>query len=448
MQPSCSTRGLRRRDLLRVGVLSALGLGLDDLLRLRARAEGPAADGYGRRLEPHARACILLWLAGGPSHLDTFDTKPDAPADVRGEFQPIATNVPGLAISEVFPNLAKSMDQAVLVRSLTSPEAEHDRATHHLLTGYRPSPALIYPSHGSIVAKFHELAGSDRGTLPPYIAVPDAPIFGSSGYLTPAYDPFAVGGDPNAPNFRVRNLTPPDRLTLDRLRRRRAMVAKLDAFAQGLTDTPLTTARDQFADQAYDLLTSSMALDAFRIEQEPDATRDRFGRNPLGQACLLARRLIERGVAFVTVNDRGNGQLGWDTHVQNFPTIRDTLAPPIDQGVSALLADLAARGLLESTLVVMMGEFGRTPKINGNAGRDHHGRANSILLAGGGLSAGVVIGRTDDRGDAPADRPVSPADLAATIFTLLGIDPASRYLTPDNQPIRLVDGGSAIRELL
>ncbi len=437
-----------RRDLLRVGVLSALGLGLDDLFRLRARADEHSADGYGRRLIPRASNCILIWLAGGPSHLDTFDPKPDAPADVRGEFKPIPTKVPGLSISEVFPTLARSMDQAVLVRSLTSPEAEHDRATHHLLTGYRPSPALVYPSHGSVVAKFHELEGTDRGTLPPYVAIPDTPIFGSSGYLTPAYDPFAVGGDPNANGFRVRNLTPPDRLTLGRLRRRRAMVDRLDAFAQDLSDTPLTAARDQFADRAYDLLTSSAALEAFRIEQESDSTRERFGRTPLGQSCLLARRLIERGVAFVTVNDRGTGPLGWDTHVQNFPTIRDTLAPPIDRGVSALLADLAARGLLESTLVVMMGEFGRTPKINGNAGRDHHGRANSVLLAGAGLPGGVVIGRTDDRGDAPADRPVTPSDLAATFFTLLGIDPASRYLTPDNQPIRLVDGGAPIAEIL
>lgn len=438
-----------RRDLLRVGVLSALGLGLDDLLRSRARAgDERAADGYGSRLAPRARGCILIWLAGGPSHLDTFDPKPDAPADVRGEFKPIDTAVPGLAISEVFPELARAMDRAVLVRSVTSPEAEHDRATHHLLTGYRPSPALVYPSQGSAVAKWRELSGAPGSTLPPNVAIPDAPIFGSSGYLTPAYDPFAVSGDPNAPGFRVRNLTPPDRLTLDRLRRRRGMVERLDAFARDLSETPLTAARDQFAEQAYELLTSNAAVEAFRIEQEDEATRQRYGRTPLGQGCLLARRLIERGVSFVTVNDRGTGQLGWDTHVQNFPTIRNTLAPPIDLGVSALLADLASRGLLDSTLVVMMGEFGRTPKINGNAGRDHHGRANSVLLAGGGLPGGVVIGRTDDRGDSPADRPVTPADLAATVFTLLGIDPASRFLTPDNQPIRLVDGGEPLREIL
>ncbi len=439
--PPRDCRGPSRRQLLRVGALGALGLGLDDLLRLRARAGETGTA-------PRARAssCILIWLAGGPSHLDTFDPKPGAPADIRGEFKPISTAVPGTQISEVFPTLAGALDKAVLIRSMTSPEAEHDRASHHLLTGYRPSPAMVYPALGSVVAKSRE---SDRaGTLPPNIAVPDAPAFGLSGYLTPAYDPFAVNGDPNADGFRVRDLTPPDRLTLDRLHRRRSMVAKLDEFARDLSETPLIGARDQFSDQAYELLTSGAAQEAFRIDQESDSTRERFGRTPTGQACLLARRLVERGVPFVTVNDRVTGPIGWDTHVQNFPAIRDTLAPPIDRGVSALLEDLAGRGLLETTLVVMMGEFGRTPKINGNAGRDHHGRANSLLLAGGGLPGGVVLGRTDDRGDSPVDRPVTPADLAATVFTLLGIDPDARYLTPDSQPIRVVDGGEPIRELL
>jgi hypothetical protein len=440
MPTTTPSRRPSRRDVLRVGVLSALGLGLDDLFRLRAAARAAEAPPV------RARSCVLIWLAGGPSHLDTFDPKPDAPKDVRGEFQPIETAVPGLRISEVYPDLAKMMDRTVLIRSVTSPEADHDRAAHHLLTGYRPSPALVYPSHGSVVAKVRE--GSRAGTLPPSVAVPDAPLFASSGYLTPAYDPFSVGGDPNAPGFRVRDLTPPDRLTLARLERRRAMVGRLDAFSRGLSSTPLTRARDEFSDQAYELLTSTTAQDAFRLEDEPEPARERFGRTTLGQSCLLARRLVERGVAFVTINDRRDGPLGWDTHVQNFPTIKNTLAPPINQGVSALLADLAERGLLDTTLVVMMGEFGRTPKINGNAGRDHHGRANSVLLVGGGLPGGVVLGRTDDTGDSPADRPVTPADLAATIFTLLGIDPNSRLTTPDNQPIRLVDGGEAIGELL
>jgi hypothetical protein len=435
-------RGPNRRALLRVGLLGAWGLGLDDLLRLRARA---SEAGAGRGVEAKATSCILIWLAGGPSHLDTFDPKPDAPSDVRGEFKPIDTSVPGLRISEVFPNLAKMMDRLTLVRSVTSPEADHDRAAHHLLTGYRPSPALAYPSYGSVVARTRE---SKRGVLPPYVAVPDAPLFSTSGYLTPAYDPFVVAGDPNAAGFRVRDLTPPDRVTLDRLRRRRTMVQALDKFARDVSETPLTSSRDQFVDQAYDLLTSSAAQAAFQIDAEPAAVRDRYGRTPQGQTCLLARRLIEAGVAFVTLNDRGMGLLGWDTHQQNFPTIKNTLAPPIDKGVSALLGDLAERGRLDTTLVIMMGEFGRTPKINANAGRDHHGRANSVLLAGAGIPGGLVLGKTDSRGDEPAQRPVTPADLAATLYTRLGIDPRHQFETPDGRPVRLVDGGNVPRELM
>jgi hypothetical protein len=394
-------------------------------------------------------ACILIWLAGGPSHIDTFDPKPDASKDVRGEFNPIPTSVPGLILSEVFPRLAKSMHRATLVRSLTSPEAEHDRAAHHMLTGYRPSPALVYPSYGSVVNKVRSDVASDGASvLPPYVAVPDAPLFSSSGYLTPAYDPFTTGGDPNLPAFRVRDLTPPDRLTLERLLRRRSMVDRLDDFSSDLAETPLVTSRDQFAAQAYDLLTSGAAQTAFKIQDEPEAIRERYGRSTLGQSILLARRLVERGVAFVTVNDRGTGQLGWDTHVQNFPTIKNTLAPPLDQGVSALVEDLTARGMLDRTLVIMMGEFGRTPAINPNAGRDHHGRANCVLLAGGGLPMGMVLGKTDAKADSPVERPVTPADLAATVYTLLGIEPRSMFLTPDRQPIRLVDKGEAVRELL
>jgi hypothetical protein len=433
-------QGPSRRDVLRAGSLGFLGLGLDDWFRLTASAAGARSSGSAR-----VKNCILIWLAGGPSHIDTWDPKPKARAEIRGEFKPIATSVPGLEISEVFPEMAKVMNRVTLIRSMTSPEADHDRAAHHLLTGYRPSPALVYPSHGSVVSKTREGAG---GTMPPYVAVPDAPLFASSGYLTPAYDPFAVAGDPNQPGFRVRDLTPPDKLTLERLYRRRSMVKSLDAFSHDVSATPLTNSRDQFSERAYSLLTSGAAQAAFRIGDEPDAVRDKFGRNTFGQSCLLARRLVEAGVSFVTINDRGMGQLGWDTHVQNFPTIKNNLAPPLDKGLAALVTDLADRGLLDSTLVVMMGEFGRTPKINPNAGRDHHGRANSLIVCGAGTPAGLVLGKTDSSGDAPADRPVTPPDLASLMYRKLGIDPDTKYEANDGRPIRLVDGGTAPAELM
>jgi hypothetical protein len=431
--------GPNRREVLQIGTLGFLGLSLADWFRLRAAAGSQTAQ------SATAKNCILIWLAGGPSHLDTFDPKPKAPADVKGEFKPIATSVPGLTISEVLPNLAKVMDSVTLIRSMTSPESDHGRAAHHLLTGYRPMPALVYPAYGSVVSKTRE---SIRSALPRYVAVPDSPLFASSGYLTPAYDPFSVSGDPNQPGFRVRNLTPPDRLTLERLIRRRDMVRKLDTFSQDVPPTPLTTSRDQFSENAYGLLTSTAAQAAFKISAESDKTRDRYGRTTFGQSCLLARRLIEAGVSFVTVNDRGTGQLGWDTHQQNFRTIKDNLAPPMDKGVSALLADLAERGLLDHTLVVMMGEFGRTPKINPNAGRDHHGRANSVLVFGAGIPAGLVLGRTDTNGDTPSERPVTPADLASVLYQRLGIDPETKYEAPDGRPIRLVDIATPPRELL
>lgn len=437
---------LTRRDCLKMGMLSAWGLTLGDWLRLRAVGQESGPGG-----SASAKGCILIWLAGGMSHVDTFDPKPEAPADTRGEFKPIETTVPGVQISEILPGLAKSMHRLTLIRSLTSPEADHDRAAHHLLTGYRPSPALVYPGYGSVMARLRSgetgASAAARSTLPPSVAVPQAPLFASSGYLTPAFDPFVVGADPNAPGFRVRDLTPPDRLTLERLERRRRMMNRLDHFAQELPATDLVASRDQFIDRAYDLLTSRDAQEAFNIEGETAAARDRYGRTTLGQSCLLARRLVEAGVGFVTVNDQGAGPLGWDTHQQNFPSLKDRLAPPLDQALGALLSDLEERGMLEETLVVVMGEFGRTPLINTNAGRDHHPRANSVLLAGAGLAKGLVVGRTDDRGDSPVERPVTPSDLAATVFQALGIDLTTRFRTGDGQPIRLVDDGQPISEL-
>ena len=457
--------GPSRREVLRIGALAGLGagLGLGDWLRLRA-AFSPRPSAGDETYEtpvliPRARRFVLVWLSGGPSHLDTFDPKPAAPADIRGEFQAIATAVPGTRLAEVLPRLAQRLDRCALIRSVTSPEAEHDRATHHLITGTRITPARTHPGFGAVVS--HQVSERTRTTaastekaatptqagLPPSIALGAAPIHSGGGFLTTAHDPFVVMGDPNTPNFQVRDLTPPDGLTLRRLQRRRAMVDRLDQFAR-LGETDHTRTRDTFAAQAYDLLTSDRARRAFALEEETDRIRDLYGRHTAGQSMLLARRLIEAGVPFVTINHPGPQQAAWDTHAGNFPAIRDTLAPTLDQGLSALLDDLEARGLLEETLVVAMGEFGRTPKINPNAGRDHHGRANSTLWAGASIPGGQIVGATDARGDAPTERPVTPDDLAATLYTLLGIAPETRLLTADGMPVKLVDQGRPLSELI
>jgi len=441
--PMRPCRGPNRREVLRLGMLTAFGLGLDDLLRHQNRA---LASGAGGVKPGKVKHCILIWLAGGASHLDTFDPKPDAPSDYKGEFNPIATAVPGLMLAEVLPKLARVMDKATLIRGVTSPEADHDRASHHLMTGYRPSPSLVYPGFGSVVAKSTE--AGNTSPMPPYVALPDPSLYGTSGYLTPAYDPFSAGGDPNLDGFRVRDLTPPDKLTLDRLNRRRGMVRSLDGFATEVGSTPTVASRDRFADRAYDLLTSSATQAAFRVGDEPAPVRDAYGRTTFGQSCLLARRLVQAGVNFVTINNRGPGPLQWDTHAGNFPTIRNTLAPPLDSGLAALIEDMSRLGLLDETLIVAMGEFGRTPKINGNGGRDHHGRANCALFAGAGMPKGALIGRTDGKGDSPVDRQITPSDLAATLYSALGIDPNYQFETPDGRPIRLVDGGKPLPELI
>ncbi len=449
--PSFDSLGhhLTRRGWLRVGLLSAFGLGLADRFRF-ARAEETPAPGALDVGSTASRGpqCILIWLSGGPSHIDTLDPKPEAPSEYRGEFAAIDTAVPGIRISEVYPQLAATMDRIALVRSLTSPEADHDRAAHHVLTGYRPSPSLVYPGYSSVMAKVWSESDA-LGTLPPSVAIPSAPPFGSSGYLTPAYDPFEVGGDPSQPGFRVRDLTPPDRLTLQRLNRRRAMIERLDTFAEPrVGQTPITRSRDAFTARAYDLLTSPEAQRAFQIEDEPQEVRETYGLTPQGQSCLLARRLIEAGVGFVTVNDPAQDALGWDTHADNFNALSDRLAPPIDQAVASLIRDLDQRGRLNDTLVLMMGEFGRTPRINENAGRDHHGRSNSVLIAGGGVPGGIVVGATDAKAIEPIERPVTPSDLAATVYRILGVDLERRFLTPDRMPVRLIDEGHVVDDLI
>ena len=420
---------MHRRDVLQIGSLTALGLTLGDRVRLRAA-------------EPKAKSCILLWLDGGPSHLETFDLKSDAPAEVRGPFQPIKTAVPGMEICELLTNTAKVADKIALVRSVTSPLGEHGLANHYLLTGYKPSPVLQYPSLGSVVAEVR----SGRHTLPPYAAIPDASAVMGAGFLGAARQPFAVGGDPAKPDFRVRDLDFYPGVSTGRMDRRREYVEQLDRFQRKAEAEP-----DPTFEQAYRLVTSPEAKRAFDLSEEKPAVRAAYGPRTLGQSCLLARRLVERGVAFVTVNNPG-----WDTHGDLVLRLKEGYAgakvgvgliPTFDLAFAALVSDLADRGLLDETLVIAMGEFGRTPKVNTARGRDHWPRVFSIALAGGGIRGGQVFGTSDRVGESPADKPVTPADLAATIFTLLGVSPSKELHTSDGRPVAVNQGGKVIREL-
>lgn len=431
--------GVTRREFLRVGSLSALGLGLADALRYRLQAD-PA------RQSPKLPNCILLWLDGGPSHLDTFDLKPDAPAEVRGDFKPIATKVPGIDICEHFSRLAGQMDKVCLIRSLTSELGEHNFASHYLLTGYKPSPVLDYPSYGSVVA--HCRAG--KPVLPSYIAIPNYVAHAGNGYLPGASRPFAVDGDPSRPDFRVRDLDGPASLTAPRLERRREFLADLDRLSQQIEDNSARRERDAQLEQAYRLILSPAAKKAFALAEEKPEVRGRYGMHRLGQSCLLTRRLVEAGCPFVTVTDAT-----WDTHQQISRALKEGYVggyvgkvPQLDHALSTLLGDLDERGLLRETLVVVMGEFGRTPKLNSVGGRDHWPRAFSVLLAGAGVKGGQVVGKSDARGESPAERPVSPADLARTIYTLLGIAPDRTFETADGRPVAVAAAGKVIHECL
>lgn len=431
--------GINRRDLLRIGSLSAFGLGLPELIAARVAAAAPAAA--------RAKSCILLWLDGGPSHLETFDLKPDAPAEVRGPAAAIATNVPGIRIGEWLPETAKLCDRLAIIRSMTSPLGEHGLANQYLLTGYQPSPVIRYPSFGSVVT--HLRGRSTDNSLPPYVAIPEVG-FAGAGFLGGAHEPFVTHGDPSRPDFRVNDLDFFPDVDQARLRRRRQYLAEFDA-AQAAFEAASPTS-DPAIDQAYRLITSAAAKSAFDLTAEPADVRQRFGPRMFGQSCLLARRLVERGVPFVTVNHSG-----WDTHEGLTLQLRDGysgarvgvgLVPTFDLGFSALVSDLADRGLLDETLVIAMGEFGRTPKVNTRGGRDHWPRVFSVVLAGGGVRGGQVIGASDRVGESPQNRPITPNDLAHSIYTLLGIAPDHRLQTPDGRPIAVNQGGEFIGELV
>jgi len=421
-----------RREALGVGLLA--GLGLADLLALRARAQEaglPAA--------PRAKGVIHLYLPGGLAHQETFDPKPHAPAAYRGEVRAIGTKVDGLELSRHLKRLAGVADKLCVVRSMSHREAAHERGAHSMLTGYAPSPAVVYPSLGSVVA--HQLGG--RRALPPYVCVPNAPdTFAGQGYLSTSYAPFGLGSDPAGRGFGVRDLGATEGVDEARAARRRALREAIDARFDGdvgQADGPAAMAA--FFERAYELLDAPEARAAFDLAAEPAKLRDAYGRSQPGQRLLLARRLVEAGARYVTV-----GAGGWDHH-QNIERSLARALPPLDQALAALLEDLDARGLLDETLVLVTTEFGRTPKVNPDGGRDHWPGAFSILLAGGGVRRGYVHGRTDATATAVEEDMVRPEDLARTVFTLLGVDPDTE-LADGTRPIRLVKGGRVLTEIL
>jgi hypothetical protein len=428
--------GLSRRSFLQAGVLGLTGLTLADVLRARAAqalAGGQAKD----------TSVILIWKGGGPSHLDMWDLKPEAPAEFRGEFKPIGTNVAGIDISEHLPLSARQMDKFSILRSVTHPDAGHESASHYLLTGYKPSndiPSNEVPSYGSITAKER---GPRREGLPAYVAVPQAPRNSMAAYLGVAYNPFSVGADPSENSFSVRNLTLPNGISLDRLEDRRKLLGSIDTLRRETDQTGLMDGLDAFTRKAFEMVTSPAAQKAFAIGSEEAKIRDAYGRNRLGQSMLLARRLIESGVTFVTV-DAG----GWDTHANNFEALKGRKLPEFDQAWAALMQDMYERGMMQNTLVLVWGEFGRTPRINGNAGRDHWPGALSVVMAGGGLKMGQAIGQTDAKAEYPKDRPLAPEDVLATMYQVLGIDTEREYFNEAERPVKILGTGQPIAELI
>ena len=430
---------LSRRDILRAGTLGPLGLGLAGLLAPTARA-GP---------EPTAKACILLFMWGGPSHLDTWDPKPDAPAEVRGPFASIPTAVPGLRISEHFPRLAKLADKYAVVRSMSHTDPAHLSNVHHLMTGRLaprpnsdadPATRADAPHLGGMLAKLRPPAGvvPTAVTLPWAVSHPAAPGGVApgqhAGWLGAGCDPFLVVGDPNSPTFQVGGLAPAAGVSAARFASRRQLLKQLDSG-------PDAGGFDGVRGKAADLLSTGTVAAAFDLSKESPATRDEYGRHPHGQSCLLARRLVEAGTRLVTVNWPDDGQYFWDTHGNNFEGHKTRLMPPADQGFAALLTDLARRGLLDETLVLWVGEFGRKPQIDAKtAGRDHWPRCYSAVLAGGGVRGGAVYGASDSIGGLPKDKPVSPADLTATVYHALGVDPELTVTDPFGRPVALTEG--------
>lgn len=430
----CLGNPLGRRGFMTVGAFGGLGLTMGDLFRQRALADQKQYD----FLEAKAESVIHIYLPGGIAHQETFDPKPYSPLEYRGELKPIKTKT-GDVFSETVPRLAGISDRLTVIRSMSHGEAAHERGTHNMFTGYKPSPALIFPSFGSVVS--HEYG--PRNDLPPYVAVPStANEFAGTGYLSSSYGPFSLGADPANAGFRVQDLNLTNGVDAARFHRRRSALDAVNSYFADKQKSDNIAAMDTFYQRAYSLISSDKAREAFNIEAEDAAMRDRYGRNAAGQRLLMARRLVESGVRFVTVTYGG-----WDMHNQISAGMRRDM-PPLDQALAALIEDLESRGLLSKTLVMVSSEFGRTPKINNEAGRDHWPKVFSVMLAGGGVKGGMVYGASDATATEPEFDPVSPEDLATTMYQLLGIVADKELMSPGDRPIEICDGGKVIQDIL
>jgi uncharacterized protein DUF1501 len=428
-----------RRDFLNAGSLGALGITLSDYLRAAAAKEPSSA-------KPKANAIILFWLEGGPSHIDTWDPK------TNSNFKPISTNVAGIQVSELLPKIARMMDKFALVRSMHTRGTDHPQATHYAMTGHEINPAMQFPSLGSIVTK--ELG--PRNAVPPHVLVPkwdktrQYEEYFRAAFLGGEYDPMCIP-DPSKPGFEVTDLSLPKSLSQSAVEGRSQFLKAIDRRYRALNETAEHANMDAYSEQAWKMILTPAVRDAFDLGKESDKTKERYGKDAIGQSALLARRLVEAGSRFVTA--AGYHSNSWDTHSDNDKGHRDRLSPPLDRTLTALVSDLEERGLLETTLVVAMGEFGRTPMINPNLGRDHWPNCWSLALAGGGIKTGQVVGASDERGYNVAERVVTMGDLYATLYKAVGIDWTKEYMSPIGRPVKIANSlddrtGEPVRELL
>ena len=429
-------RRLSRRGFLTVGALAGAGLALPDLLRLQsAQAELKDYSNF----EGTAKSVIHIFLPGGIAQQESFDPKPFAPIEYRGEMKQIKTKIEGVQFGETLPKTAQIADRLTIINSMTHGEAAHERGTHNMFTGYRPSPAIQYPSIGAIVS--HQLG--TRNNLPPYVCVPNQPNeFAGTGYLSSSYAPFSLGSDPARNGFKVRDLDMYAGIDDSRFATRRSALEAVNEHFRAIEKSDKLAAMDSFYDRAYSLLSSPEARNAFDLEKEDGKTRDAYGRGQAGARMLMARRLVESGVRLVNLTYGG-----WDHHT-NIVSGFKRLMPEFDQAFSALIKDLEDRGMLDDTLVMVSSEFGRTPKINKDAGRDHWPKVFSVAMAGGGVKKGYVHGTSDATATEPDLDPVGPEDLFTTVYHTLGIVADKEIMAPGDRPIEIVDGGKVIKDIL